>query len=342
MLTTEQINELRRELATAKNPLIFHDGDGDGLASYLLLYRIHKEGKRYALTSTSILDERFMRKVNELNPDKIFILDVPVVQQEFINQAKRPIFWIDHHPPLKRTNVRYYNPRIKDPDAYIPTTRMAYQISQNNDDLWIATAGCLADWHMPDFIDDFCTQYPWYLKKKKDLPTTVFKRKVGMLVKLLFFIQKGKSSEVQKSINVLTRVKHPDEIFKQTTAQGKFLYKRFTKINKMYEELLKEAKKTVTRSKLLLFYYTENQWSFTANLANELSARYQKKYVIIARQKDDLMKCSLRGKNVGTILAKALENVAGRGGGHPDACGAVIEKKDWDVFLEQFKNAMKK
>ena len=342
MLTEKEIKLIREELAAAKNPLFFHDGDGDGLAAFLLLYRIHREGKSVALTSTSKLDCQFLRKVEELNPDKIFILDIPIVEQEFIDKAKVPIFWLDHHPPLKRTKVKYFNPRLKDADAYIPTTRMAYQISENEDDLWIAAAGCLADWNMPDFIGKFVEKYPQYLAKKEDLPTTVFKSPVSQLIKFFFFIQKGYSPEVRKSIKVLTRINSPDEIFKQQSPAGKFLYKRFVKINDMYEELLIEAKKQVKKSKLLLFYYTEKQWSFTANLANELSALYPEKYILIVRNKSGKMKCSLRGKSVSEILQKALLNLNGSGGGHPDACGAVIDEDDWEVFLEKFKGEVGK
>ncbi len=341
MLTPKQVQLLQEELATAKNPLFFHDGDADGLASFLVLYRIHHEGKSVALTSASKLDAQFLRKVEELNPDKIFILDIPIVEQEFIDGAKRPIFWIDHHPPLERQNVHYFNPRLTDPTAYVPTTRMAYQVSENPEDLWIATAGCLADWYMPDFIDEFIARYPHLLPQKDDLSTMIFHQPVSQLVKFFFFIQKGPTSEVRKSISILKRITSPDEIFQETTTAGKFLHKRFVRINQMYEVLLAQAMKHVTRSKLLLFPYTETQWSFTANLSNELSARYPFKIVLIARKKSDEMKCSIRGKNILTLLQKALVGINGSGGGHPDACGAVIKEGDWERFLQNLKEEMK-
>ncbi len=342
MLTKKQIKFLREELETAKNPLFFYDSDGDGLASFLLLYRMHREGKGYRLAATSTLDERFMKKVDEYNPDKIFILDIPVVTQEFVNKAKRPIFWIDHHPPIKLQKVNYFNPLIKKPDVYTPTSRLCYQVSQNENDLWIATAGCLADWNLPNFIGKFIKKYPHLLPKKSDLPTTIFKEKVGKLVKFLFFIQKGPTSEVRKSIKVLTRIDSPDEIFKQSTSQGKFLYKRFENINEKYEEILKSAKKEVRKSKLVLFYYTDSKWSFTANLANELAATNPNKFILITRKRMNLYKCSLRGKNVKEIVEKALSGLEGRGGGHPDACGAVIDEKEWDAFLEVLKEEVNK
>ncbi len=340
MLTDKQVAFLREELATAKNPLFFYDGDADGLTSFLLLYRIHREGKGISLTTTSTLSEQFLRKVEEINPDKIFVLDIPLMTQEFLDAVKRPVFWIDHHPVQDRKGVHYFNPRIKDPDAYIPTSRMAWQISERAEDLWIATAGSLADWHMPDFIDQFIEKYPGLLSEKSDLTTTVFRSPVGKLVKFFFFIQKGPQGDVRKSIKILTRITSPQEIFNQESSAGKFLFKRFYTINGKYEEVLTKAKGFVTRSRVILYSYTEQEWSFTVNLANEMIALYPTRYIIIARKKGGEMKCSLRGKDVLSIFQKALVGVNGTGGGHNDACGAVIKEEDWDVFLRNFKEAV--
>jgi len=292
MLTQKQIDFLREELKTAKNPLFIHDDDADGLCAFQLLYRINREGKGIPLKTSSTLDVRLLRKVQEINPDKIFVLDIPIVDQEFIDKVNVPIFWIDHHPPLERNKVHYFNPRIADPDAYVPTTRMAWQISQNPDDLWIAAAGCLADYHLPDFIDEFRRKYPEWVPETADLPAIIFKHPMSKLIRFFFFIQKGSNDDVHKSLKILLKIKSPGEIFNQESSAGKFLCKRFIYINQKYESLLEQAKKSVTDSKLFIFYYTEDQWSFTANVANELTSLYPQKIVIIARRKSGEMKCS--------------------------------------------------
>src|SRR3989338_10872707 len=206
MLTPKQVEFLQEELKTAKNPLFIHDDDADGLCSYLVLYHIHREGRNFIPKNGKKLDAGYLKYIQEMNPDKIFVLDIHDIDQEFLDKIKRPVFWIDHHEPKERTNVHYFNPKIKDPNSYFPTTRMAYQVSQNPEDLWIATAGCLADYHLPDFIDSFIERYPHFLPQQEDLPTTLFKTPVNKLVKLFFFLLKGPSSEVRKSIKILTRI----------------------------------------------------------------------------------------------------------------------------------------
>ncbi|MEK6900082.1 MAG: DHHA1 domain-containing protein [Nanoarchaeota archaeon] len=342
MLTSQQITSLQEELLNSKNPLFLYDSDADGLASFLLLYRMHREGKGIRVTSISNLNLDFVKRIKELNPDKIFILDIPVLDQQFVDELKRPVFWLDHHEPQLLQGVNYFNPRIADPDAYIPTTRMAYQVSQNPEDLWIAAIGCLADWHMPDFIEEFIEKYPGFLSKKTDLTTALYKEPVGKLVKLFFFLQKGPSNEVRKSISVLMKMHSPQEIFNQETAAGKFLYKRFDSINSRYESILSHAKEKVTKSKILIYTYSSEQWSFTTNLANELSALYPKKVIIIARKKSGEMKCSIRAQfRIVTALEHALVGIKGYGGGHPNACGAVIKEEDWDLFINRFKEELK-
>lgn len=343
MLTPKQISFLREELKTAKNPLFIHDDDADGLASFLLLYKLNREGRNFILKTTSKLDASFVEKAKNYDPDKIFILDVPVVEQEFIDQIKMPVFWLDHHQPLERGNIYYCNPRLKEPQLYEPTTIMAWQVSQQPEDLWIAVVGCLGDYYLPDFLDQFIQGYPQWIARKGELSQIAFGEPVHKLVRLFNFLLKGPTSEIRKSVKVLSRINSPDEIFSQETSQGRFLYKRFTKIDEKYESLLEEAKKRASRSKLFIFYYTEQQWSFTASLANELSYLYPGKVIIIARKKSEEMKCSLRAReNISIPLEKALAGIDGYGGGHEMACGAVIKEHDWERFLENFKRELRK
>ena len=85
MLNQKQIKQIREELETCKRPLFFFHDDADGLCSFLLLYRFIKEGKGIIIKTTPRVDEKFLRKVEEYGPDKIFIVDIAIVDQYFLD-----------------------------------------------------------------------------------------------------------------------------------------------------------------------------------------------------------------------------------------------------------------
>ena len=119
MLTEEQVDEIREHLEKAQNPLFFFDNDNDGLCSFLLLQRFIGRGKGVAIRSFPDLNESYYRKVKELKPDYIFILDKPVVSDGFLEKAREdniPVVWIDHHQTegFERKGVDYYNPFLND------------------------------------------------------------------------------------------------------------------------------------------------------------------------------------------------------------------------------------
>jgi single-stranded DNA-specific DHH superfamily exonuclease len=334
-LTQTQIKQIRDELVTCKNPLfLFHD-DPDGLCSFLLLYKYIREGHGIVVKSVPRIDDKFIRKVEEYQPDKVFILDIAIVDQYFLDNVKVPVIWIDHHEPLDRNKVKYFNPRVKEPKKNIPATYLCHQITQN--DLWIAMAGCIGDWFVPDFYNDFVKAYPKLIdKKKKKAPDILFDTELGKLSRILAFILKGKTGEVMKCVKILTRIGDPYEILEQKSPRGKYIYKRYEKMDTKYQKLLKEAIKNAGKDKLLVFTYSADEMSFTGDLSNELLHRYPNKIIIIGRKKSDEIRMSLRASKIllPPLLQKALQSVRGYGGGHEHACGACVKEDDFKEFLE--------
>lgn len=340
MLDNKDIKQIKDELDNCKNPLFFFHDDPDGLCSFLLLYRYIKEGHGIVFKAKPGLGIKFIRKVEEYMPDKIFVLDIPIVDQEFIDKARLPIIWIDHHGPYDRSNVKYFNPRIKDKNDGTPVTKICYEVVKQ--DKWIATVGCIGDWYIPDFFEEFKKEYNLVEKDEKDTkdPGKIyFETKLGRLVRIFSYILKGKTSDVNKCFKILTRTEHPNEILEQTTAQGRFIYKRFEKINKEYEELVNESTKHVTKDRLLIYIYKENKMSFSGDLSNELIYRYPDKIIIIGREKSGEIRLSLRSmkKLLPPIIEKALIGIEGYGGGHEYACGANVKKEDFKRFIENIR-----
>ncbi len=114
MITETQLKEIKKYLDESENPLFFYDDDNDGLCSYLLLRKYLGRGKGVCVRGQPMISSEFLRYVTEHMPDKIFVLDKPIIDQEFIDKVNVPIIWIDHHGPIEREGVKYYNPRIED------------------------------------------------------------------------------------------------------------------------------------------------------------------------------------------------------------------------------------
>lgn len=345
-LTKKQINDIREDLQTSKKPLIFFHDDADGLCSFLILYKymsdFFEDCKGIIIKTTPKIDNKFLRKVREFNPDKIFIVDIAIVEQEFLDEVNCPVTWIDHHQPLKLQKVKYYNPRLQDPEDNLPVSLLTYQITQEN--LWISAIGTIGDWHWPEYQKEFKEKYPDLLDKEiNDPETALFESKIGQLVNMISFCLKGTTSDAMKYVKAWTRVKSPYEILNQETSVGKFIYKRYATIKKDYEKLKERALKTKPKGELLIFEYKHTNISFTKELANEFLHIFPDKIIIIAREKNEQMKMSIRSKEyiIPPALEKALSQVEGYGGGHEHACGANVAKKDFEKFASLLEENIK-
>ncbi len=341
MLSEKQISDIRECIKESNNPLYFFDDDIDGLCSYILLYQKYKKGKGIAIKSNPTLDIEYLRKVEEHNPDLVIILDKPNVSQEFIDKTNVPMIWIDHHTPVEREGIKYYNPRVKEPDAYVPTSNIIYEISGGQ--VWIAFIGTVGDYSIPNFIEEFREKYLGLIGNEKEPGKISYGTEAGKLIRIYNFILKGKTSEVNKCISILTKIEDPYEILSKETARGKYIYKRYEKVEKEYKELLEKAEKWVKEDKFLVFIYPSKKISLTADLSNELSYKHPDKIVVVGREKDGDIRMGLRGKEkrIDIALKKALVGIRGYGGGHEFACGGNVKKEDFQKFIEQLREAVK-
>ncbi len=339
-LSKIQIQQIRDHLDNCKRPLFLFDDDQDGLCSFLQLYRYKGEGKGIIVKTTPKVGTVFLSKIEEYQPDKVFILDLADVEQEFLDEIKVPVIWIDHHGPFERNNVKYFNPRIANREDNHPTSYMCHQVVER--DLWIATLGCIADWFIPTFLKDFRLEYPELIEKDYKNPGDIlYNSRLGHLIRIFSFVLKGKTEDVNKCIKVLTRIEGPHEILNMESAQGKFIYKRYEQANKLYEPLIKEVLKYAEKSndKLVTYKYKDDKTSFTSDLSNEAIYRHPDKIILVAREKNDEMKCSLRSSKtiLPILIEKSLAGLDGYGGGHENACGLNIKTRNFDEFVERLK-----
>jgi oligoribonuclease NrnB/cAMP/cGMP phosphodiesterase (DHH superfamily) len=335
MLTEKEVIRLREELESSQHPLFFFHDDPDGLASYLMCQRFTPDGRGIVVKAQPHITTMFLSKVQEICPDKVFVLDIALVDQEFIDGCPVPVVWVDHHDPQDRDKVAYFNPRRH--NVNVPASALIYQVTQK--DIWLATVGCISDWYLPEFAKDFSAQYPDLLPPTVNkIETALFDTPLAKLIKAFSFLLKGPTSEVNKSIKIMTRIEGPYEILRQETSRGKLIYKKYEEINELYTQMLDKAfSKLDGKDKMLVYTYVDDKLSLTKDLANELLYRYADHIIILGRERHGEVRFSLRspaGINLKPALEKALIGIEGYGGGHENACGAAVKKEDFPRFLE--------
>lgn len=342
VLTQTERTRILEELTNCQRPLFFFHDDPDGLASFLLFYRWKKEGRGFPIKAAPRITEQFAQRVIDFDADKVFILDIANVDQEFLDAVKVPVIWIDHHELQQRDHVTYFNSRKRN-NLNVPTPKMCYEVVQ--EDLWLAVCGCIGDWYLPeDLIVEFRKKYLDLLPQEiKTVEEALFTTKAGLVAKIFSFNLKGKTQEVMKAIKVLTRIESPYELLNCETPKARLIYKKFEQVNEKYEELLSRALKSVKKDEISIFTYTEDTLSLTKDLANELLYRFPDKIIILGREKSGELRCSLRSAkyDISQILKKALIGVQGYGGGHEHACGACIKKEDFERFVENMRHEIK-
>lgn len=344
-LSEQQLEELRKELELCKNPLFLFDDDPDGLSSFLLFYRYKGEGHGIIAKTRPDVSELFAAKAVEYEADKVFILDKPQVSQDFLDKVHVPVVWLDHHQPQQRQRVKYYNPRLHDDGVNISTSYWCYQVTQKN--LWIAMVGVVGDWNLPAAMaDEFRKTYPDLLPESVKTPQeALFGTPVGQLVRIFSFILKGNHQESKKCILELAKISSPYELLDPKSKGAVYIHKKCTKEAKEYDELLGRALASQVKDGLVLFIYDAGNTSFTGDLSNELLYRFGDAVIVIAREKDGDMRCSLRSPptiRLDLALEHALHGVKGYGGGHEHACGASVKKEDFERFLISLQTFIKK
>jgi len=341
MLTKKQIKEIREHLEKAQNPIFYFDNDPDGLCSFLLLRKFVEKGKGVPVKSFPDLNADYLRKVEELNCDYIFILDKPVVAEEFFKKAEQmniPIVWIDHHAIDKKTIprfVNYYNPIFNRKKSNEPVTALCYQIADKDEDLWIAVAGCISDSFIPDFYSEFLKKYPDLGIKAKKPFDILYNSQIGQLSQLLAFGLKDRTTNVINMMKFLIKVKTPYEVLEENS-KNRNMHEKFNQINRKFNQLVKRAREN-SEGDTIFFQYS-GDLSISSEVSNKLMYLFPDKIIIVARVFGGMVSISARGDDVRDKVLKAIEGLENAtGGGHKEAVGARVMEKDFEKFKEKLK-----
>ncbi len=335
MLTSNQLQEIREQLETSQNPLFFYDNDADGLCSFLILQRSLERGKGVIIKSFPDLKKQYTKKVDELTPDLIIILDKADLSQEFVNFTETkdiPILWIDHHKTntsketIKKTS--YYNSY---PSAE-PTSYITQKIFNRPQDIWLSIIGCIGDVYLPDFATKFSQKNPDLLPPNTDAFTALQQTTIGKIARKLNFGLMDTTTNVLKLIKYLFKATTPYDILEENQSTKQF-HKRSNQLEKFFQRQVEKAKSHFNKNSPILFFTYSGNTSMSSEISNRLAFDYPNKLIIVAFLRPEKVNISIRGKNALKITETATKDILGAtGGGHEEATGAMVPITEFEKF----------
>ena len=361
MLTQQQLNEIKQKLEASQNPLFFFDNDADGLCAFLILRRALDRGKGIAIKSFPDLKEQYIKKVNELQPDLIIILDKAELDPKFAEQAEQkniPIIWLDHHetktPKETIQKTSYYNTHIpihlgakrsgseavweqsglgNEPVAYV-----AQKIFNRPEDLWLAVTGCISDVYMPDFAKQFSEKNPELLNPNLDPFDALHSSEIGKIVRMINFGLMDTITNVVHLIKFLTKAKNTYDLLEENRYTKQF-HKRYKELNEFYKKQIEKAESSIDPKSKTIFFSYSGETSMSSEIANKLYFNHKDKLIVVAFHRPEKINISIRGDNALKITNQAIQDIEdATGGGHEKATGAMIPVDS----LEKFKQNINK
>jgi len=340
MLTQGELQEIRELLEESQNPLFFFDNDADGLCSFLILQRALERGKGIPIKSYPTLSKQYIHKIEELNPDSIFVLDKAEISEDFIKAATEkniPVTWIDHHKTqtssklIKKTN--YYNTY----PSSEPTTYIVQKIFNKQEDLWLAMIGCIADVYQPDFAHTFEKQYPELYNSNTTPFEALHTTEIGKFTTMLNFGLMNTITNVVKMIKFLITTKNPYDLLEENNKTKQF-HTRYNILNNELNKLMKKAKESNQPNDNIIYFSYAGATSMSAIIASKLYFENSKKLIIVAYKRPEKLNLSIRGKESLNVTKKILEKIEGAtGGGHTEATGAMIPTTQIEEFEKLIK-----
>jgi len=249
--------------------------------------------------------------------------------------------WIDHHetktPQEVIDKTSYYTSY---PSAE-PVTYIAQKVFNRQEDLWLATIGCIGDVYMPDFAKDYAKTSPELFDPELSAFEVLNSTEIGKVVRMLNF---GLMDSITNVVNMAKYLFKATSIYDilEENQHTKQIHKRYLQLNEFLNAQVEKAEERLDKNSSLIFFTYSGNTSMSAEIANRLYYKYPNKLTVVAFKRPEKANISIRGDNALEVTKKAIEDIEfATGGGHVEATGAMVPIDDFNKFKENVSNIVK-
>jgi len=305
---------------------IFTHTDLDRIVCGVLFYDFFK--KKDCIEIDVFFIDYWKNKISDFNISNKMIVIISDFALENILQdlmkipEKIKVFYTDHHQSKEniwRKNI--YEFRTTDL-GFIPSSRTVYELVWGKK--WLSVLGVLADFgneyeENKEFLNEF------FEESGKSL--NYFKEEVMyMLARAIIYFEKNKEKSffyILKGLNSIEELK----IFKKYNDE----------VQKEFNKFVREFKEKSEKKGKIKFFYFEPEYNIKSILINYISSFKKDEIYVFLTPSNEKVNISLRNQsrefNLYNLIKDATKNLKdSSSGGHLNAAGATIRKKDFKKF----------
>ncbi|MBW6461884.1 MAG: hypothetical protein K0B07_02465 [DPANN group archaeon] len=366
-MQTDDINSaitFLKGLKGKKVTVVSHD-DSDGSCSAALIIRLLRKIESrinvsyFSTRGSPSISEGLMRDIISKKPDVVitcdFASDIDKAAQRLALEGVRCLM-IDHHVVSDYKfpdDTIYINPQLL--GKTMPCAAFIYdlcnKILEFKDNLWIAGVGTIEDFgasDRKDIIEACMKQYPELFEKKDMDNSKLFNTTFGLVGKILSSAPTWDSHKGAELVTkVLLEVNSPRDFLGLENNNVRMMFEKYQIIEKEIRNAVRifEEESVVWGS--LRYYIMASEYPIKSKVSTIVSANneHYNEVIAVIEQNTKTYSLSLRNQSgyfdLNCIIHECLEGLEGVGGGHKKASGAVVAKKDFDVFMERLKERVK-
>jgi len=345
--------------------VVYHKGCGDGIAAAAILGKLFRKlttgaVKRFVALGYEEDFETFIKKMLALNAKNIIFADLSLDKypELLVRLAKKfQVLMIDHHTlisDMNKSGILHIHPKFfsEIQGSKYCGAKLAYdicsKITNMEDASWLAATGIVHDvggTQWKEFLDEVYKKFP-ALKGGNDFYG--FDSTLGKLVSLITASKVGVAKEI-RTIRLCINTENPSDILELKSETAKELNYWRNKFDKEIENYVAgwERLGEVNEKLGLVMLEIKSKLSVSSTISTILSLKNPDTLFCIYKQKSRVVDISFRNQsarvNCAALAAESTKGFEfGSGGGHPQASGARVLKKDFEIFKEQLPKVVAK
>ena len=336
--------------------VVYHKGCGDGIAAAAILGKFFSKSnglpKRFIALGYEEDFEYFVKKILAIRAKNVVFADLSLDKYPELLETlagKFGVLIIDHHTLITDMNARgilHIHPKFfsEIEGTKYCGAKLTYDICSKAVDMkdasWLAAVGIMHDvgsetWKR--FLDEVYLKFP-ELKGGKDIYG--FDSTLGQLVSLISSSKVGVAKEI-RTITLCINTENPKDILELKSEIAKELNYWKTKSDKEISKYVADWRglAEINEKLDLVILEVKTKLPVSSTISTILSLGNPNFVFCIYKVKSNLVNISFRsqkGLNCHVLAQEATKGFEfGSGGGHPQAAGARVLKKDFEVFKER-------